>query len=443
VQARRSTDAAPLQAHSAPPASPAPRHVAIEEWFLRRGMPTVMGAPPSLPRLLLRAVPALVGYMGIFLALTISEVALREIDPEVYRTFSHPDTVLPRWYLIAIATGIALAFLAGILANWRIRRRPPGDRAALILTATVPLLLILLPFVDTVIGASDSPWGDVVVNAVVIGVTLLLVRSGLGAIFVWSVRQALAQGSALTSLAARALPMIVLVTLFAFLSEGMWRVSGALSRGELWQVVTILLGIAAVFIWTVIHGEMRQLMEHPRCSPEEMRAQGFPADATGLAPATSERPARLTKREAANARVILFIALAIQVGSLVILVFIFFCVFGAITVPASVIEVWTGHAPTTGTLMGVRLPVRHELIQTSLFLAAFSAVSFAASSVTDPIYRQNFFEPILRDMRVTIAARNLYRASIPAGTAERPVETADVVPASPAASGSTVSANHP
>jgi hypothetical protein len=370
-----------------------------------------MRAPASLPRLLLRAVPALVAYGGIFLTVTLSDVALWAIDREVHAAFSEPDTILPRWYLIALTVGIILAIVAGILANWRIRR-PLGDHAARVLITTVPLALLLMPFIDLVLGLSDTPWADIVANAVVIAVVLVMIRSGLGAILAWSVRQAMAQGSALAPLAARALPMIVLVTLFAFLSEGLWRISGALTRGELWVVATILFGITAVFVWTVIQGEMRQLMEHPHCTPEELLASGFPAGPGGISEATMDRPARLSKREMANTHVILFIAQAIQVGALVILVFIFFCVFGAITVPASVIQVWTGHEPgPMGTLMGVRLPVRDELIHASLFLAAFSAVSFAASSVTDPMYRQNFFEPILRNMRVTIAARNLYRAA--------------------------------
>lgn len=400
------------------------RHIEIEEWFLRRGMPTVMRAPASLQRLLLRAVPLLLAYTVIFLTITGADLALREIDPEVFRTFEDPATILPRWYLVTLATGGIIGLVTGIVANRIIRRRPLGDPTLRSLSLAAPLVVVLLPLLDLTYGSIEDVLGDLVGNMIVIVATLVVIRSGLGAVFAWSVRQALAQGSALSSMAARALPMIVLVTLFAFLSEGMWRVSGALSRNELWLVVTILLGIAVVFIWTVIRGEMRQLMENPRCSPEEILAQGFPAEAIDLAPTTIVPPVKFRKRERANALFILFVAQALQVGSLVILVFVFFCVFGAITVPGSVIEVWTGHAPTTGTLMGVRLPVWHELIQTSLFLAAFSAVNFAASSVTDPLYRQNFFEPILSNMRVTLAARNLYRASLPDAVAT-PATTRD------------------
>ncbi len=399
------------------------RRIAIEEWFLRRGMPSVARSSSGLRRLLPRAASVFIAYGVADLAVTLSDAALRELDREAYDTFLAPGTMVPEWYLIAVTAGAVLAVLAGILVNLFVRRLPPGAPAARAIGIGAPVSMFLLPLLDRALGLDESLPEGLVGGAIVFGATLLLIRAGLGAIFVWALRQALAQGSALSPMAARALPMIVLVTLFAFLSEGLWRVSGALSRNELWLVVTILLGIAALFIWTVIRGEMRQLIDDPHCSPAEMRAAGFPVDVASIDIA---RPEPLTKREAANARFILFVAQALQVGTLVILVFVFFCVFGAITVPASVIEVWTGHAPTTGTLLGVQLPVRHELIQTSLFLAAFSAVSFAASSVTDPMYRQNFFEPILRDMRVTIAARNLYRASLPDTAAEpSPTPTSD------------------
>ena len=405
----------------------AARRVAIEEWFLRRGMPAVTRASSWRGRLLLRAAPAILVLALVFLTATVATVLLRAFDPAAHAAFFEPETVLPDWYYLVFAIGAGLAIIAGVVANRFLRRRPPGDPTARTLAAAIPLTLLLLPLLDTAVETEPTPLADIAVNALLILLTMTAIRSGLGAIVVWSLRQALSQGSALASLAARALPMIVLVTLFAFLSEGLWRVSGALSRNELWLVVSILLGIAALFIWTVIQGEMRQLMDHPRCPPEEIAAHGFPIADVEIQAMADARPIRLTKREVANAIVILFIALGIQIGALVVLVFTFFCVFGAITVPASVVEVWTGQAPVAGRLLGMRLPVQHELIQTSLFLAAFSAVSFAASSVSDPMYRQSFFDPILRDMRITLAARNLYRASTPGAsdTAHAPTSTVD------------------
>src|SRR5699024_33714 len=123
------------------------------------------------------------------------------------------------------------------------------------------------------------------------------------------------------SLAARAIPMILLVTLFAFLSEGMWRVTGSLDRGRLWNVVLILLAIAAIFVWVVIRDAMRDMMQAPRASVDDILAHGFPVDASTLAPSVSPRSFTLTRRESANATVLLLIAQAMQIGLLVVVVF--------------------------------------------------------------------------------------------------------------------------
>lgn len=91
--------------------------------------------------------------------------------------------------------------------------------------------------------------------------------------------------------------------------------------------------------------------------------------------------------------------------------FAYFCAFESVMIPGTMLELWTGHPPTPGMLMGTELPVSDEVMYTSLFLAAFSAVSFAAASVNDPRVRESFFDPLLREVTITITARNLYDAS--------------------------------
>jgi hypothetical protein len=48
-----------------------------------------------------------------------------------------------------------------------------------------------------------------------------------------------------------------------------------------------------------------------------------------------------------------------------------------------------------------------------MFLAAFSGVYFAASAATDQNYRESFFEPLLADVRTSLAARHVYLARRP------------------------------
>jgi len=380
----------------------------VEEWFLRRGMPTVARSSARFGNTLLRAAPVLLGFVVFTMLIDIVELTWREIDAE-----AHANDEFPVWYLWALAASTIAGIVAGVLAHLVVRRRPLRVRDMELIATGAPVALLLLPVLEAVLGVETDLVGNVIANLVTIAIMLGLTRIGFGAIFVWSIRQALSQGRAVTSMAARAIPMILLVSLFAYLSDGMWMVTSALSRDDLWQVVVILLAIAGGFVLVVIRDEMRAMTRGASCTPEELAEAGFPAAALMPARSQMDEPEtiRVTRWEAFNATAILLISQAIQIGFLVALVFGFYCVFGSVTIADSVLEAWTGHPPTTGTLWGFEMPVSNEVVHTSLFLAAFSAVSFAASSVNDPRYRESFFEPLVQEVRVTITARNLWYAS--------------------------------
>lgn len=118
----------------------------------------------------------------------------------------------------------------------------------------------------------------------------------------------------------------------------------------------------------------------------------------------------LSRGERANVALVFFFAQAMQVVFFAWLVFGFFVVFGALAVTDVVIAEWVGHPRTDGDLFTLRLPVSNELLQVSLFLSAFSGLYFAGSAATDPHYRKSFFDPLVADVRVSLAAREAYLA---------------------------------
>nr|PZM89742.1 MAG: hypothetical protein DIU77_18755 [Thermocrispum agreste] len=111
-----------------------------------------------------------------------------------------------------------------------------------------------------------------------------------------------------------------------------------------------------------------------------------------------------------------FLAQAVQVVFFSLLVFGFFVVFGTIAVTDPLIEAWLTHPPDPagGRLFGLSIPVPNELIHVSIFLAAFSGLYFAGAAATDPVYRDKFFDPLVADIRVSLAARAAYLARWPA-----------------------------
>jgi len=108
-----------------------------------------------------------------------------------------------------------------------------------------------------------------------------------------------------------------------------------------------------------------------------------------------------------NLVLVLVIAQAVQVLLLALAVFGFFLVFGAVTIDDSVIASWT--TDEVHHVLGLDA-VSMELVQVSVFLAAFSGLYFTVYAVTDELYRKEFFTVIMHELRRAVGARVVYRA---------------------------------
>ena len=54
-----------------------------------------------------------------------------------------------------------------------------------------------------------------------------------------------------------------------------------------------------------------------------------------------------------------------------------------------------------------------ELVQVSVFLAAFSGLYFTVTAVTDEVYRKEFFTSVTAELERAVAARAAYQALRP------------------------------
>jgi hypothetical protein len=60
------------------------------------------------------------------------------------------------------------------------------------------------------------------------------------------------------------------------------------------------------------------------------------------------------------------------------------------------------------------IPVPDSLIQITLFLGALTFMYLSARMVSDEEYRMRFVDPLIDDVRLTLRARNRYRAVVAA-----------------------------
>ena len=228
----------------------------------------------------------------------------------------------------------------------------------------------------------------------------------------WALHRTFGSLRTLLPMMSRALPLLLIFVTFLFINAEVWEVAAGLDGAELW-LVALLFGLLAggfllvrlpeevdrtddnvddVFLLracagTPMEATCRELVEDPRSEPASY------AEVTGF--------------ERWNLILVLVIIQAVQVLLLAVTVFAFFMLFGAMVMEPDIVEGWTGGDPTV--LPG--LPnVSAELLQVSVFLAAFSNLYLTVSTMTDETYRQQFFGSVLSELERAVGVRAVYLA---------------------------------
>ncbi|CAA9355541.1 MAG: hypothetical protein AVDCRST_MAG72-1772 [uncultured Nocardioidaceae bacterium] len=239
----------------------------------------------------------------------------------------------------------------------------------------------------------------------------------LGAIGSWAILRTTRSIGLLFPLVTRALPLLLLFITFLFINAEVWQVASSLDGGVLWLSVMLFTAVACGFLLVRLPEELDRVdqeMGHDRlvaaCSgtPLEPVAGKIAAEHTDLAGHT-----QVTGFQRANLILVLLVSQLVQVVMLSISVFLFFLVFGAVTMQPSVIESWIGDLPRAVP----QLPTLSlELLQVSVFLAAFSGLYFTVYAVTDQTYRDQFFTSLTNELEQAVGVRAVYRSLQPEAT---------------------------
>ncbi|ANN14680.1 hypothetical protein SD37_02765 [Amycolatopsis orientalis] len=382
---------------------------AADAWFRRRGLPMVIHRRRRGAGMVRRSTPGLV-FLCLLDLLLAGLLKLLDVPPDVLEArmrgngLAYVLGVLALTFAVVVVPVVAgrlMAKLLRVLSRARVRLA--------VMVATVGFWVLVLPLGERLTGLvawEDPLWVAVLTNIAALAVLMLLVRIGVGSILTWAARSAVAQVRAIGTLASRALPLLLLVVMFSFFTAELWQAVERLSPGRLWLVVGFLVLIGAVFLASMLSDEIKELKSWTvEPGAPVLRGTPFADDDTPL-------PARraLSRVERFNIALVLFLAQAVQIVAFGVLVFAFFVVFGVLILRPEVVTVFAGRESAPGTLLGVPLPVSSALINVSVFLAVFSGLYFAASTATDARYRRSFFEPLLEDVKISLAARDIYLA---------------------------------
>lgn len=378
------------------------RHMA-EQWFRRRGLPAVVRGRPT--QLLVRILPAL-AYLASTELLTDVLFLVDGATQEEWELLMENPAYEVGYYSLLLGLLVLPPLSAWLTMTWVRRTTAAGtSRGRPAAIVAIALYVLGIPLFGYLIEATyflpGVIWGGLIVLAL-IG----LVAIGAGSVFAWAARMAVRQLRKLGTLTSRALPLLLLFTTFGFLTAEVWQSITALRGSAIWWVVGFFAVLAMLFMLAVLNDELRDMVRsRPRgADPDTLR--GSPFESFVDAHPADAHPLRRVER--LNMVLVLLLAQLIQAVAFSLLMFAIFVTFGSLAVRHDVMKAWSTHDLTSGTIYDIYLPFPNELLQVSIFLAAFSGLYFATSTATDARIRQSFFDPLIEHMAVNLSARHLY-----------------------------------
>jgi hypothetical protein len=278
--------------------------------------------------------------------------------------------------------------------------------------AAVPAVVVTVAALNLgASGAQAVAFGLLTGAAVALGRAVRVFR--VGRIGRWALAHAWENRSLIGPLATRALPFLLLFITFLFINTEVWQVSSALPRHLLWSCVGIFALLAVAFLAPSFRSEIERVGAEVEGEQLAATCEGTPVASAAreiLAEphlATEVAGIRLPPLQRRNLMLMLFIAQAIQMLSLALIVFGFFVVFGSIAIRPSVIEAWVGAPPH---YTGPFHLVSDQLFAVAIFLSGFAGLYFTVQAVIDQNYRREFFSRIEHDLQRAIGVRKVYVA---------------------------------
>jgi hypothetical protein len=376
-----------------------------ERWFVRQGLPHFIEGYRATTDVWTRAAP--------FLSL----VFLAEL------TFSL-DEDREGWSELLPVLGGATILVLGLMAVNRLRGRRLLQRPDRVGTPELTLFVLgpsLLPALFSKDHVTD--WaGAIGLNLAILAVTFAVTSYGLVPMTRWAFGQMLHQLAEVADLMVRSLPLLLLFATFLFLNTEIWQVAAELEAPFALMVVGMLFLAGTTFL------VLRQQREVERvgrfASWQDARAAALDAPVIDVAETdlTGEPdPPPLRRRARVNVGLVMVFSQGVQIVLVAVVIGLFYVGFGLIAVRETTMTTWVGgELDVIGRqeLFGQEVVLTWNLIRVAGLVAAFSALQFTFSALTDQTYREEFFEGMLTEMREALAVRAIYLRCLVAGTGQ-------------------------
>lgn len=291
--------------------------------------------------------------------------------------------------VLALAGGMAILLAAVVVIN-RIRGRRWSAIPERVGKTELAAFVIVPAIIPLVFGGQvRQAVLTAVANLLILGLVYLIVGYALIATLRWAAVRVLGELAGSVAILARAVPLLLIVVLLLVLTQETWLTLAELPVAFVILVSMLFAVTAAVFLAARLPGEVREL-------ERELGTDAPP----------------LRRRQRLNVGVVLFVSQAEQVVVVSLGVFVFFVLFGVLTLPEATQETFLNGHPVdvlfNFTLFDRELVVTRELLRVSIGLAAFSGLYYAIAVLNDPAYRQEFLDDLTKEMRETFRLRGEY-----------------------------------
>ncbi len=378
------------------------RREAAERWFIRRGVPHVIHDYRATTDVFTRAVP--------FLALVFLV--------EIFASFGDRFDGWAQFGVFCAGAGIALGAVAAVnrLRGRRLFQLP--DRVGAIELAVFVLVPPVLPALFSEDRLSDTA-GLAVINVALLAGTYVVVSFGLLPMLVWAGAYSINQIALIGRLVGRILPLLLVFSAFLFLNAEVWQVAHDFT----WPYYAIVLGVFGLIAFGSVTVRVpSELVGLARFDNWEQACELIDECESPLSPATppTDLPVSaippLDRMDRVNLGLLMFVAQAVRVLLVGVVIGAFYVGFGLLTVREATIVSWVasdGLDPLARFgLFGNELVLTWELLAVSGFIATLSALQFAVSTIVDKAYREHFYDDMANEAREVLATRALYLAEL-------------------------------
>ncbi len=383
-----------------------------EHWLIRQGLPHLVENFRSSRDIITSATPA-------FIVVFFIEIFFLEFDL-LFTDRYHGGIQF------AILVGSAATLLLVIMGVNKLRGRrllQLPERLGFLELGVFLLLPSILAGVDR--GFLWSFFWVLLLNLVLSVVLYLFASYAVIPMLRWGLTFMFRQLRQVLMLTARSLPLLLLISFFVFLNAEMWQVANDFKIGHYLAIIGLILGVGFLFFSFSIPSEARSLWGFD--SWEDVVSQAsksgaplvsYPSFLEESAKDEDWQPEDFTSiRRAAkfNLEMLLFFSAFVRVIIVGCSIGVFFMVVGLLAVGDDTIIQWTTNTTVDEldillrfSFLGDEVIVTKELLFTSGLISALSCLQFALVSITNDLYKQQFFQDIADEVRMALAVRELY-----------------------------------